>query len=187
MPAKKKAAPVEEEIVFPEQYTVVGADLSLRRPGFALLEIEQTGSEAKINSVKLFSVDNKTKKNKTHGRILHEIYDEFSMIQEKCARPVFYVREKMIMNKKVPSERDVAKVVGIMDYALEDTQWYEIYPVTVKAQIAGRGNAEKSEVAEALKNYLGELEYKCDDESDAAAVAVSWLILHNQIPKAKEV
>ena len=85
------------------------------------------------------------------------------------------------MNLKVPSERDVAKVVGLMDFMLGDTEWFEIYPVTVKKLITGSGKAEKSEVATALEKYIGKQEYKCDDESDAAAVGVAWLIQQGQL------
>ena len=60
-------------------------------------------------------------------------------------------------------------------------EWNSIYPVTIKKLIAGSGKAEKSEVAEALERYIGKQEYKCDDESDAAAVAIAWLIQQGQI------
>ena len=176
--AKKKTEPVIEPIEFPEIYIVVGADLSLRRPGWCKLYIKQ----GKIIGVQLFSLDNKAKK-KTHGQMLREIYDIFgknvSNLQSSFKR--YFVREKMIMNLKVPSERDVAKVVGVMDLMLNDQEWYEIYPVTVKKLVAGSGKAEKSEVAAALEKYIGKQDYKCDDESDAAAVAIAWLIQQGQI------
>ena len=97
---------------------------------------------------------------------------------------VFLVRENEIMKVKVPSERSLSKVVGLMDWvawALYDKEWYSIYPVTVKKLITGNGKAEKSLVAESLKYYIGEQTYKCDDESDAAAVAIAWLIQQGQI------
>ena len=74
-----------------------------------------------------------------------------------------------------------------MDWAAYWTnkEWYSIYPVTIKKLIAGSGKAEKSEVAESLEYYIGKQDYKCDDESDAAAVAVAWLIQQGQI-KPKE-
>lgn len=178
MPKKKDESKVES-IVFPDQYKVLGADLSLRRPGFCILSVKN----GKITDVHLFSLDNKGKKNKTHGQILTEIYDLFynKVVSNTNMAYWYYVREKMIMNLKVPSERDVAKVVGLMDFMLGETEWYEIYPVTVKKMISGSGKAEKQEVADALEYYLGKQDYKCDDESDAAAVAVAWMIQHGQI------
>lgn len=175
---KKKAEPAVEQIEFPEQYIVIGADLSLRRPGWCKLYIRN----GQVIGVQLFSLDNKAKK-KTHGQMLKEIYDIFNkhVTGLHSAFPRYFVREKMIMNLKVPSERDVAKVVGIMDFMLDDQEWYEIYPVTVKKLVAGSGKAEKSDVAEALEKYIGKQVYKCDDESDAAAVAIAWLIQQGQI------
>ena len=190
MPKKKKAAPTEE-IKFPVHYYVCGADLSLRRPGFCLLEINDRADGAEIVNVQLMSVDNKTKRNKTHGQILREIYTAFdNFISETdlqfCDGWIFYVREKMVMNKKVPSERDVAKVVGMMDYFLDDKEWYEIYPVTIKCLVAGSGKAEKQDVAKALSAYVGEQKYKNDDESDATAVAVAWLIQNHRLKEAQK-
>ena len=192
MPKKKEAAPTEE-IIFPPHYYVCGADLSLRRPGFCLLEVDSKDGNANIVDIRLMSVDNKGKKNKTHGQILREIlfcFNKFLSVSkpgdEETGEDSFYfVREKMILNKKVPSERDVAKVVGIMDFYLNSQEWYEIYPVTIKCVIAGSGKAEKSEVAAALPAYVGNQEYKNDDESDATAVAVAWLIQNHQIKEAQ--
>lgn len=198
MPKKKEAAPTEE-IVFPQHYYVCGADLSLRRPGFCLLEIDNKDGKANIVDVRLMSVDNKSKRNKTHGQILREILfcfnkflscskatEELSEESAINADGFFFVREKMILNKKVPSERDVAKVVGIMDYYLDNQEWYEIYPVTIKCLIAGSGKAEKQAVADALPQYVGKQEYQNDDESDATAVAVAWLIQNHQIEEAQK-
>lgn len=179
---------------FPNKYNVIGADLSLRRPGFCIIQMV----DGKINWVHLVSIDNKGKK-KTHGRILSEIYDTFyyDVLDNVNGNDMMYlVREKEIMHMKIPSERDVTKVVGIMDYISDDLHeqynpnthegfWRDIYPVTVKKQITGSGKATKEEVAEALVKYVGKLNYRCDDESDATAVAVAWLIQQGQIKEKK--
>ena len=57
---------------------------------------------------------------------------------------------------------------------------------TIKKLLTGNGKAEKQEVANALTAYIGEHAYRNDDESDAAAVAVAWLISHNQIKQIQE-
>ena len=189
MPKKKEAAPTEE-IKFPQHYYVCGADLSLRRPGFCMLEVDNVDGKANIVNIQLMSVDNKTKRNKTHGQILREIFNRFLAFKLDfeipfCDDMMYFVREKMVMNKKVPSERDVAKVVGIMDFCLDGVEWYEIYPVTIKCLVAGSGKAEKAEVAEALSKYVGPMKYENDDESDATAVAVAWLIQNHQLSEVR--
>ena len=47
--------------------------------------------------------------------------------------------------------------------------------------MAGDGLAEKQQVADALEAYVGKQEYACDDESDAVAVGIAWLIQKNMI------
>lgn len=177
--AKKKEI---EKLEFPPEYQVLAGDLSLRCPGFCLLTIKN-GS---ITNVMLSSVNNKTNKKKTHGEILNDIAEEFKRFCPKDG-VIYLVREHELLHLKVPSERDVSKVVGIMDWMAYWTnkEWYSIYPVTVKCLIAGSGRATKEEVAKALEYYIGKQEYKCDDESDAAAVAIAWLIQQGQI-KQKE-
>lgn len=53
---KKKET--QEECSWPDNYIVLGADLGLNRPGFALLYVEN----GKIAKLETFCVDNKTKK-----------------------------------------------------------------------------------------------------------------------------
>lgn len=178
----KKTESKIESIDFPDEYKVLGADLSLKRPSFCLLSIENEDGIAKITDIKFKTVDNKTKV-KPHGMLLDEIFDGFAEIWP-YGFTIFAVRETEIMKMKVPSERSLSKVVGLMDWTLwrhAKSEWYSIYPMTIKKLIAGNGKAEKSEVATALEKYIGKQDYKCDDESDAAAVAIAWLIQHGQI------
>lgn len=177
----------EEEVIFPDKYEpyyVLGADLSLRRPGFCLLKIKDYSGTKKIESIKLYSVDNKRDKKKCHGELLDDIKNAYLKLSFPKHDHFYAVRENEIMKQKVPSERSLSKVVGMMDWThwkLYGTEWFNIYPVTVKKQITGSGKATKEEVAQALEKYVGKLDYKCDDESDAVAVAVAWLIQQGQI------
>ena len=173
-----------EQVEFPSEYKVLGADLSLKQPGFCVLSVV----DGTITDVKLYSVNNKQDKKKCHGQLLDEIGEKFKQIFPlDCT--AFIVRENEIMKVKVPSERSLSKVVGLVDWlawALFGKSWYSIYPVTVKKLITGSGRAEKEEVARCLEYYIGKQTYKCDDESDAAAVAIAWLIQQGQI-KQKEI
>lgn len=176
-----------ETIIFPDEYKVLAADLSLRRPGFCLLELRKTQNDfAEITKIDLMSVNNKNASKKSHGELLDDIIVAF---QKFCPTigTVYLVRETEVMKMKVPSERSLSKVVGIMDWAAwwTNKEWYSIYPTSVKKLITGSGKAEKNEVAEALEKYVGKQDYKCDDESDATAVAIAWLIQQGQI-KQKE-
>ena len=57
--------------------------------------------------------------------------------------------------------------------------WEEIAPATVKKLLTGSGKAGKEEVAGAYERYVGCHNYKTDDESEAAAVGIAWLLQVN--------
>ena len=75
-------------------------------------------------------------------------------------------------------------MVGVTDLVLWDRtkkSFEQLAPKEVKLLITESGKASKIEVAEALPRIVGEIEYKTDDESDAVAVGVAWL-LKNKYP-----
>lgn len=55
-------------------------------------------------------------------------------------------------------------------------QFEEIFPTTIKRLITGDCNAKKDVVAKALDRWVGPWNYIVDDESDAVAVGVAWMI-----------
>ena len=174
----------EDSIEFPSEYTVVAADLSLKRPGFCILKVKKENNETKIKIKKLFSVDNKNDRKKTHGELLSDIQMAFIGNVFPVEGDTFFVQEQSIMRQMTPYERNLSKVVGVMDfslYRLAQKQWYTIYPVTIKKLVTGSGKAEKDEVADALEKYVGKQKYACDDESDATAVAIAWLIQQGEL------
>lgn len=57
-------------------------------------------------------------------------------------------------------------------------------PSTVKRLVAGNGKAEKEDVADAVRKLLGlplDHVFSSDDESDACAVVLAWLIQNGVI------
>lgn len=76
------------------------------------------------------------------------------------------------------------KVVGVADlyaWGLGGREFLEIHPKTIKKLVANDQLAEKDVVASALAQFVGEREYACDDESDAVAVGVAWLLEQGMI------
>lgn len=192
--AKKKE---QKQTINPQDYDsyiLVAADLSLRRPGFCVLYFNRN-NENPISKVQLYSVDNKTKQ-KSRGQLLLDNANIFKKILSLNIghTPLFFVREKSINNCNVKMARSgsaaksgVSEVVGVMDliaWEIAHAEWDEIYPVTVKKTVTGSGKSEKTAVAKCLPLYYGKenpLEFRCDDESDAAAVAIAWLISKGEI------
>lgn len=82
------------------------------------------------------------------------------------------------------------KVVGVSDlyaWAERKAEFEEINPKTIKLLVAGKDDASKEDVAAALVNFVGEQTYTCDDESDAVAVGIAWLIRHGKMKATRKV
>lgn len=193
--AQKKKEEIET-IDIPAEYTLIAADLSLKRPGFCVLHVRREGDHVVFSDITLTSVDNKTK-TKPRGQLLQEIATVFAELLARAPQPVFLVREQSINNcggkmahSSTAARTGISSVVGVMDLlAWQHARlgWEEFYPVSIKKLLTGNGKAEKQEVAAALPMYLGNLTFRNDDESDAAAVAVAWLIHYHQLhPIVKE-
>jgi len=185
MPRKKKETQLEV-IQFPKLFRVIGGDISLKRPGFCLLvyEKKEDGSLVLLD-IKTMCVDNKKKK-KEKGELLDEVLKAITLFfpdEEKDPIPTFYVREKYISNHGSVYESSIYEAIGISDWYLWrlGKTWYELYPNSIKKLVTGNGNADKTVVAESLANYVGKMAYDTDDESDAVAVAIAWLIQNGQL------
>lgn len=93
------------------------------------------------------------------------------------------VREKAF-SKFHRETQTLHKVVGVTDMLLwqsRETTFLELTPTQIKKAIADHIRAEKEKVAAGLTHYLGEQTYATDDESDAAAVAVAFLLIEGYL------
>ena len=93
------------------------------------------------------------------------------------------VREKALDMQAGPRKSRVIevlhKVVGVADlyaWGFGGRVFDEIPPQDVKLYVTNDRLAEKDMVASCLPKFVGEREYACDDESDAVAVGVAWLL-----------
>lgn len=65
----------------------------------------------------------------------------------------------------------------------------EITPKTVKKDITGNGSASKDEVEAGVRRMLAlpdEFTFRTDDESDAVAIGLSYMVREGVIDKPKE-
>lgn len=171
-------------------HTVLGADLSLNRPGFSVIAVTK---DKKVFQLGTFNVDNKRRAGKVpRGDILTQIAEKLRSLI-KTYHPDILVREASINNagfgrrSGTAARTGISEVVGVCDLIAWETkqQWNELYPVTIKKQVTGNGKSDKAEVADALNKYICKCEWACDDESDAAAAAIAYLLKENIIPQAK--
>lgn len=160
--------------------TLFCCDLSLNRPGVAIIKYDEKSYKAEVIYKEAF-IHRKTKM--SHGDKLTSIYNWLvSLLSEY--KPDVLVREQSF-SRFAAETKTLNKVVGVSDLIAwkdySDTEFHEIAPRSIKKIITGTGNATKQEVANKLNEYVGNLEYKYDDESDAVAVGIAYLI-ENQFP-----
>lgn len=170
-----------------DEFLLCACDFSLNRPGFALLRADVRDQKAEVLSTCV--VDNKTKArdmSKPRGEKLREIGEK---LLEYGKDADVFVRERGLsrFNAEVQA---LFTVVGVSDYLaytrLRESRFAELAPASVKKWITGKGTATKEEVAARLNIYVGKREYEFDDESDAVAVGVAWLIQNGFLPQEEQ-
>lgn len=119
---------------------------------------------------------------KALGQQLSDIADALRTVIQKAKDRagdcvLSLVRERGFSRFNKETQR-LFRVVGVADYVAftEGLSFEEISPMTVKKHVTGNNKASKEAVAAALEAYVGKQDYACDDESDAVAVGVGWLI-----------
>ena len=78
----------------------------------------------------------------------------------------------------------LSKVVGIADLVAWKTShaiYWELSPTTVKKAISNSGKADKLQVAADLEYFIGRTSFQTNDESDAVAVGLAWLIQNGKM------
>lgn len=154
--------------------------------------IECNGATKETKLLYKSNVDNKSGagKNKTHAQKLCDIADEIRHIlllfpyaypvQEDALGMMTVIGGKNLYSAK--TIQALARVVGLSEYlalSMGHGEFDRIPPKMVKKLVTGNSSAEKEEVAKALVQFVGEQDYACDDESDAVAVGIAWLIQNN--------
>lgn len=118
------------------------------------------------------------------GSVLSRIYEALS---GACRDVDVLVREKGF-SRFARETQALYKVFGVADLAAwncNEKTFDEIAPLSIKKLLTGSGKASKSDVAAALQNYVGVRDYACDDESDAVAVGIAWLMQNNYLEVSK--
>ena len=122
-------------------------------------------------------VSNVRKTDKPYGQILEEISMEIARYLNDPDIKVC-VRERGFF--RFAAETQILyRVVGLSDYigwVSKGAVFQEIAPMSIKSVVAGNTKASKQQIADALVPYVGEQSYRYDDESDAVAVGITWLI-----------
>lgn len=181
---KKKKHKLKKDEALPHiegDFDIVACDLSMKCPGFALLR--QSADDRTVAIVRKDIVANRAAVNKPHGKILGEIS---SVLSEFLAgkRVKVAVRERAFSKYNAETQA-IHKVVGVSEmivWHILEMKFQELAPTTIKKYVTGWGRAEKEDVAEAIDNYIPKhTQWSSDDESDAVAVGIAWLISNGYI------
>lgn len=148
-------------------------DLSLNGPGFAVIAVFE-GKPILLEKSHIVS-----RASAKHGEKLTVIGAEIERYF-KAYSPNHVVREKGF-SRFAATTQALFKVVGVSEivaYEFGHKAVAEIPPTTVKKAITGSGKASKDEVAAEVLRIL-QIEqadyFDTDDESDAAAVGITYL------------
>lgn len=150
----------------------LGLDLSLSSPGFAVITLED-GQPLVLETSHV-----RTNSKHSHGQRLSIIEAEIKRLIETYGPFEAVIREKGFSRFPAVTQ-SLFRVVGVSDLTLKDYKITEISPTQVKKIVTGNGKADKAEVERCVRKMLriDRLDYfVCDDESDAAAVVLAYLI-----------
>jgi len=161
---------------------VLSFDTSMSSPGVALLEVKNGRATVKdVSHVK-------TTTSQTHG-LRAEVVEAWavSFIHKHGAKFDVIVREDFV-GRTSKQAHPVYSAWGATDQALNKFGLNFTTPAisqsAVKKAVVGVGKAEKDEVAAAVREWTGYTgEFACDDESDAVAIGLAYLIREGVIAK----
>lgn len=110
-----------------------------------------------------------------------DIEDHMSSIFDRYKdKKLILVKEEVFTTRSnINTGLTIAKVHGIADLVAARhgyPDFHQLGTTAIKRILTGDGKAEKDMVAEATMRYVGPHEYGSDDESDAVAVGLAWLI-----------
>ncbi|MGF9711664.1 crossover junction endodeoxyribonuclease RuvC [Paenibacillus naphthalenovorans] len=163
-----------------EAIRAIGLDLSITSPGFALIDV--TNRKPTLVAHTHYKTDAADAQTLRHGLI--ESYALFWLRENlrkgppvvAVAREIWPPSRDFRQNDKIHGTWSaVDRALAALGLAVTDN----LSPTNVKKAVTGSGKAEKSEIAAAVRRICGlpaDYTFATDDESDAAAVALAYLI-----------
>lgn len=150
----------------------------MRCSGIACLHYDAAARKASIVSVQHIPFAESV----PVGKALARQMDILASLIASTRVPVV-IRERVFIGHFADADR-LLRVAGAADMTLWQIsqQTFQEYAVTsIKKAVTGNGRASKEEVAAALPQFVGDWQYKTDDESDAVAVGLTFLIKEGYI------
>lgn len=163
-------------------------DISLARPGAAIIEYDPKKRTATIIALSHTKTNDKDPYAIRGAQIEHWAHLFARAHQKRGGGYDVVVREAY--SGKFGNHAIFSAWAGVdrgLHYLSLDFNTKSIPQSTVKKLVVGKGKAEKEEVAEAVRRITGyEGEFACDDESDAAAIGLAYLIREGLLTNEEE-
>ena len=155
---------------------VLGLDLSLTSPGFAVIDVKK-------GKPRLIKTANFTTSADTAQALRYEEIEAFTLLFIRENKPFDVVaREIWPPSRNYAQNNKIHGAWAAVERALS-RYGYEVNehltPSNVKKTVTGNGAAKKPEVAADVRKILNlgeDYEFDSDDHSDAAAIALAYLI-----------
>lgn len=161
---------------------VLGLDLSLSSPGFAVIEVRNRRPRL------VAAMHVKTKSSESRVERCAHIADEFTVFIRNY-RPFDAVIREDFVSKNPGTQKAVYAVWHTVDCVLDRFGYAvaaDVNQGTVKRILTGEGKAEKGDVEVVVRRLLrlkSDFLFGSDDESDACAVVLAWLIREGLVGK----
>lgn len=155
-------------------------------PGVAVLEIKR--SKPRLLYVDSVKTDTKFTDAQRYAYVeafavkaIHEYGPFDAVVREKYTGSSRSKRAKQLVYGAWAA---IDMALGKYGYAIDEKDG-EIVASAIKKAVAGKGNADKDEVADGVRRIFGEdISFKTDDESDAVAVGLTYAIREGLIKEA---
>lgn len=159
-------------------FDLIACDFSVHCTGIAHLHYDAATRNASIISKQHIPISD----NVPIGKALARITDVFGSLVASTKVP-FICRERVFIGHFGDADK-LLRLAGAVDLTLwqiTEKTFYDIAVKSIKKHVAGSGNASKDQVAQSLERFVGPQKYLTDDESDAVAVGLTFLIKEGYI------
>lgn len=142
-----------------------GLDLSMSCSGVVVFDLD--------GNVPVFITSIPTKDKNSHGQRLEVISKAIHEIREQY--PPAIVAIERTFNRFPTSTAVLYKVHGVINHLFRDCEQVYYSPKEIKNMIS-TGNASKEKVRKKIEMVYPDISFNNEDESDAFAIALTWLI-----------
>jgi crossover junction endodeoxyribonuclease RuvC len=163
-------------------------DLSISSPGFAVIEVK----DRKAHLIETAYVKTESEEDRVNRYKTIESF-AFLFLRQQLKKGKFdaIVRETWPPSRNYENNDKIHGAWSAVDRALHIFRLsvnVNMSPTTIKKLVTGSGSATKEQVADAVRKWLrlpADFKFKTNDESDAASIALAYLIREKLIDEVR--